>query len=371
VPELEHLRGLCAINRVIANTSDCDNLLRLIVERTTDYVHAVACLLLITDANSEATIAAAVGVDTDKIARFRAPLDERIGEAVSELLGFQAEDIFLGVPVLDQGSVRGILVVYKRDAVTGEPDEEFLLSALADQAAIVLGSARYKSYRPKSRIVSAHDDHLELKMQSRPAQLASILSLSRQVIAGLDVPALMRESLTVIVSNLGLDYGLLLEALPDAQGLLVRQGIGWKYRTDGMVLEAATSSYPGYTLLKNKPVLVRDLSKETRFRLCQIARDHQAVSSISAVIPGKDRLFGAISAYTTKGRIFTNDDANFVQLVANLVGLAIERKLLHEDLHHSQESYRSLLDSSSDIIRTLTHQDAALIQSLADILGKT
>ena len=367
--ELEHLRGLSAINRLIASTLDRDRVLRLIVEKSATYTQAKAGLLLVTDVRSEAIIAAAVGIDAGKIAQFRAPLDERIGRVLSELSEFQAEGSFFGVPVLDHEKVRGVLVVYKRDAATQDPDEEFLLSALADQAAIVLRSAtRYNSDARDSRTAEPVNDYTDPKLQTRPAPLAAILSLSRQAMTGLDAEALMHEALRTIVSNLGLDYALLLEALPDGKGLLVRQGVGWKYRTDGMVLDAATSSYPGYTLLRNESVLVEDLSKETRFRVCQVARDHQAVSSVSAVIPGKHQPFGAISAYSAKGRIFTQDDATFVQLTANIIGCAAEYAWLQEDLRHSRESYRSLLDSSSDVIRALTQEDAQLIQAVAQII---
>ena len=93
--------------------------------------------------------------------------------------------------------------------------------------------------------------------------------------------------------------------------------------------------------------------KETRFRVCQVARDHQAVSSISAVIPGRHQPFGAIGAYTSKARVFTQNDAYFVQLTADIIGFAAENASLQEDLRHRRESYRSLLDSSSDVIRAL------------------
>jgi transcriptional regulator with GAF, ATPase, and Fis domain len=75
-----------------------------------------------------------------------------LASPLSELLEFGAEDTFLGVPVLDHETVRGVLVVYKREAATRDPDEEFLLTALADQAAIVLRSAtRYSSDGRDSR----------------------------------------------------------------------------------------------------------------------------------------------------------------------------------------------------------------------------
>ena len=163
-------------------------------------------------------------------------------------------------------------------------------------------------------------EHTHSKSLSHAEQQAAVARLGLLALTGIDLTALMREALTTMVSGLGADYGSTLELLPGGEKLRTLGGVGWKYDAEGTLLDAKKGSQGGYTLLRNEPVLVYDLSMETRFTISQILLDHKAASAISVVIPGKDRPFGTMGAATATKRTFTREDANFIQALANILG---------------------------------------------------
>ncbi|HXT19590.1 MAG TPA: histidine kinase dimerization/phospho-acceptor domain-containing protein, partial [Thermoanaerobaculia bacterium] len=145
----ERFEHLLAINRAIAETLDYEEVLRLVVDKTTQLTGARACALLLADDSGRARVAAWRGIDDDKAKAFSASLDERINAALRELLDHRSGDDFVGVPVIHHGRVTGILVVHREGAKPAHghegEDEEAILAALADQAAIALDHAsRYR-----------------------------------------------------------------------------------------------------------------------------------------------------------------------------------------------------------------------------------
>ena len=161
----ERFQHLLAINRAIAGTLDYEELLRLVVDKTAQLTGARACALLLSDESGVARVAASRGIDAGKVKAFAAPLDERINGALRALLDHEQEDSFVGAPVIQGGNVIGILVVHRDGPSEGDGhggadsdgdgagDDEAILSALADQAAISLDHAsRYRTLWEEGRV---------------------------------------------------------------------------------------------------------------------------------------------------------------------------------------------------------------------------
>ncbi|HEX2252939.1 MAG TPA: ATP-binding protein [Thermoanaerobaculia bacterium] len=146
------LAELLAVNRAIAGTLDYEELLSLIVAKAAELTGAEICALLLADESGTARVAAQRGLSAEAAREFASPFDERIDGALRRLLCHQPEDDFLGVPVIRQGRVTGMLVVHRHGAWPAAPEEEELLTALADQAAISLDHAgRYRALWEESQ----------------------------------------------------------------------------------------------------------------------------------------------------------------------------------------------------------------------------
>nr|MDQ3349393.1 HAMP domain-containing histidine kinase [Acidobacteriota bacterium] len=137
--EAERLRKLSEIGRALTYTTSLDQVARLTVERGAGLLDAAAAVLMLQDAEGLLHVRAAHGITEECISRFRAPLTD---EVIGRLQGLLAvpDDCFIAVPLVVGGAVSGLVAVGLSRTSTAA--DEWLLSALADQAAVALEHAR-------------------------------------------------------------------------------------------------------------------------------------------------------------------------------------------------------------------------------------
>jgi signal transduction histidine kinase len=153
------------------------------------------------------------------------------------------------------------------------------------------------------------------------------------------------------------------ELLPGGEELLLRSGVGFEEGLVGRATESAgLGSQAGYTLLSEEPVIAEDFGAETRFRPPPLVHERGALSGVSVVIQGRGGPFGVLGAFATRYRSFSEDDANFLQAVANVLATAIERQGAEERVEEGREAERSR------IARNL-HDEP--LQDLTDVLVQT
>jgi PAS domain S-box-containing protein len=180
-------------------------------------------------------------------------------------------------------------------------------------------------------------------------QQAMVAELSQMALASTNLTTLMNSCVTMVAQCLKVQSCKILELLPDDHKLLLRAGVGWQPGLVGKAtVSAGINSQAGYTLLSKEPVIVNDLSAETRFNGPPLLHEHQVVSGISVVIHGKERPFGVFGAHTTKHHTFTKDDISFLQAVANLLATAIERQRVEDALKESEERYQLAVQGNND-----------------------
>jgi signal transduction histidine kinase len=138
-PEFAQLRRLTEISRALTYTTTLEQVTRLTVERGAELMGAGAAVLMLPDAGGLLHVRAAHGIDEERVARFRAPLDD---EVIGRLQGLLAvpDECFIAVPLVVGGAVTGLLAVAMRQPCSAA--DEALLSALADQAAVAVENAR-------------------------------------------------------------------------------------------------------------------------------------------------------------------------------------------------------------------------------------
>lgn len=131
------IRQLTDVSRALTYATSLDEILKLTADRAADLLAAEHSLLLVANDDGELALRASHGVDPTLAERFREPLDETLVSRLAGLLHV-GEDSLLAVPLVVAGAVKGILAVTRTDPASGATDDEWLLSALADQAALAL-----------------------------------------------------------------------------------------------------------------------------------------------------------------------------------------------------------------------------------------
>jgi PAS domain S-box-containing protein len=114
----------------------------------------------------------------------------------------------------------------------------------------------------------------------------------------------------------------------------------------GAVVPAGPHEMPGYALQSDGPVVVENFDGESRFEPTALQRGFEVVSAMVAPIGVRGRHFGVIGVHSPAPRHFTNDDAHFLQALANVLGAATERALHDERVRDSEARFRELADTT-------------------------
>ena len=135
------IRGLTEVSRALTSAVSFDEVLQLTVERAAQLLDAQATVLMLANDDGVMTIRASVGgLAPESVGEYDP--NHSLAEHLQLALGV-TEERFLGVPLVVGGDVMGILAVALPEQRESTPaDEEWLLSALADQAAVGLEKSR-------------------------------------------------------------------------------------------------------------------------------------------------------------------------------------------------------------------------------------
>ncbi len=199
----------------------------------------------------------------------------------------------------------------------------------------------------------------EQQLERRLAQHNAIAHFGSFALNEDDFQKVLDEAVRIAAEVLQVPLTKILEFADTAEYLVLRAGIGW---ADGLVGQGQVgierASQAGYTLLSDAPVIVIDLSTETRFSGPQLLHDHGVRSGVSVIIPGlTSRPFGVFGIHTPERREFDRNDAEFLQSLANVVAGAARQAAATE--------HRMLL------VREMSHRAGNLMQLISSIASQT
>ena len=218
----------------------------------------------------------------------------------------------------------------------------------------------------------------ERELQSRVRQQEVITELGRQALDEHEPDALMANAAELVAETLDTEYCKVLDLDAPAEQLLLRQGVGWE---EGIVGEATVSavaddSQAAYTLAHEGPVVVEDLTAESRFSGPELPTSHDVKSGISVVIGSGGEPWGILGAHDTTAKTFSEHDVNFVQSVANVLATAINRHHNEQAIREQREALATLNNLNrivSDITETVIAKSTReeIEQSVCEALAAT
>jgi PAS domain S-box-containing protein len=194
---------------------------------------------------------------------------------------------------------------------------------------------------------------------------AALGELRQRALSDTSLDTLMNRAVQLVAEVLDVPLVKVLQLLPDGDAFLLQAGVGWHEGCVGhTAVGAALDSQAGYTLYSSKPVVVGDLTthepvivedmrKESRFTGPALLLDHGVVSGVSVIIYDQpERPFGILGAHTTRQRSFTQEEAHFLQGMANILAAAIQRRRAEQALSDRERHFHALADSVPEIVWT-------------------
>jgi signal transduction histidine kinase len=156
---MQQIRKLTEVSRALSYSTSIDEVFQLTVDRAADLLAADKSLIMIANDDGILTVRASYGIDDGRSQHFHQPVTEALLPRLAEILDARP-DSFLAVPIVVTGAIKGILVVIRPVIATASEQDEWLLSALADQASVALEKSRLQeigTFREQLLAIVGHD----------------------------------------------------------------------------------------------------------------------------------------------------------------------------------------------------------------------
>ena len=225
------------------------------------------------------------------------------------------------------------------------------------QKVIEIGLYRHRTDEDRRMLVTelkneiVERNRVEKELEMRVRQQDVIAHLGHKALLSANPIDFMNEVVEKVTDTLGNEHCNVLELLSDGKNMLLLASVGWAKDLVGHTkIQAGLDTQEGYTLNSSKPIIVDDLKTETRFSGTQLLHGHNIVSGMSIIIQGHDAPWGVLETHSSKHKIFSKDDINFLHSAANLLASTIVHKKADDTLKASEEKYRKLIETAQDAI---------------------
>ena len=205
----------------------------------------------------------------------------------------------------------------------------------------------------------------ERLLRARERQQQAVAELGYLALSDPGLVGLLDAAVLAVARALDVEFVKVLELRPDGD-LLLRAEIGFDAGLVGhAVVPGGKGSQAGYVLLAGEPVIVDNLSAETRFHPAVLLTDHGVRSGVSVAIGPRERRFGVIGGHTTTKREFTGDDISFLGAVSNVIGTVLQREQAEQEIHTLNAELEQRVMQRTEELRATNEELEALVYSVS------
>jgi signal transduction histidine kinase/DNA-binding response OmpR family regulator len=209
-------------------------------------------------------------------------------------------------------------------------------------------------------------ERVEAELRMRARQQETVAELGLRALSGKELPDVLGRAMEAICATLDVELAGLLEAQPGGDTFVLRAGRGWH---PGLVGDASVQGGHETLLgdtLQHGQVAVEHIRASGRYKFPQFIHDHYAMSALSVALHRQGGPHGCLVAFTSRRRIFTRDDALFLQAVANVIAGALERHEAEQGLLQSQTRLQSVqkMEAIGRLAGGIAHDFNNLVQAI-------
>ncbi|MFL5310499.1 MAG: PAS domain S-box protein [Myxococcales bacterium] len=173
-------------------------------------------------------------------------------------------------------------------------------------------------------------------MIERTRQQAAVAQLGLFALEQPDLDAVIERAVKIVRETMGTELVSVLELSEDGESLVLRAGCGLGAIAGRVPVERGSSAQApaGHTLASAEG------TPRNPFRIGAAADADGGASGMTALIraPGASRdAYGVIEAHSRAERRFREDDMNFLQAVANVISVALERRSMEEQVRTAEQ----------------------------------
>lgn len=208
-----------------------------------------------------------------------------------------------------------------------------------------------------------------LRLRVRQQEILSELGVL--ALKGTPFPDLLDAAARLVAEGLNAEFAKVLKYLPEEKQFLVCAGIGWGPDVVGQATIGGDMASPaGYALRTGQPVISNHLNIEERFRTPELLVEHGIHCAMNVILQGDGTPYGVLEVDSQSEGEFAQNDIVFLQGVANLLGMAIERQRMEGNLRQALDRQRLLVkeanhrvNNSLSIVASMLHLHASVAES--------
>ncbi|MCC5872028.1 MAG: PAS domain S-box protein [Gammaproteobacteria bacterium] len=187
--------------------------------------------------------------------------------------------------------------------------------------------------------------------QRQQYALATIAQLSIETEA---LDTLLNETLAMLTRVLDLKLAGVIEHLADTDTFRLRAGIGWQEGVVGRATARPGRNSPEVMAFEDRQtILVHDIRSDDRFGTQPVYERHGIRSSVMTVLWAGNQPWGLLGTLSVEPNRFRQEDVEFVQATAVLLGHAIARHQHVSEIAHQRTLLDAIISSSIDAIITI------------------
>jgi signal transduction histidine kinase len=150
--------------------------------------------------------------------------------------------------------------------------------------------------------------------------LADLAALSTLAQHDEDATAIIARAVALARDALKADYCALYEVASGTHRMMMRQGGGWRFALTG---EFDLEDIVGADTFTEPPYMADGLAPDVTSGLISFMHSHHVSAGINARIESRRGLRGLFAVYSTQGRRFLPAELDFLQIIANVIGMAL------------------------------------------------
>ncbi len=328
-PTSEHVRRLQSVTDAALAHLRLDELLGALLDRTRQILEVDTCAILLLDEDTNELVArAALGIEEEveqgvrvpvgggfagRIAAEKRPVildDVDHAHVLNPILREKGIKSMLGVPLVVEAEVRGVLHVGSLTYRAFQDDEVELLQLVADRAALAIEHARL----------------FEAERAARE-RIEHVQAVTDAALAHLEVSELLRVLLPRIRDILRADTCAVLLLDPETNELVARAALGIEEEVGVRIPLGA--GFAGRVADEARPLVI-DVDEYPVYN--PVLRQKRIKCMVGVPLLVRGASLGVLHVGTLTPRQFTREEVELLQLVAERVAIAIERAQLHEEL---------------------------------------
>jgi K+-sensing histidine kinase KdpD len=359
----EHVRRLQSVTDAALAHLRLDELLAALLERTQQILDVDTCAILLIDKNTNELVArAALGLEEEveqgvrvpvgggfagRIAAEKQPViidDVDHAYVLNPLLREKGVKSMLGVPLVVEGEVRGVLHVGSLRARAFDEEEVDLLQLVGDRVALAIEHARL----------------FEAERAARQ-RIEHVQAVTDAALAHLEVNELLDVLLPRIRDILRTDTCAVLLLDDETNELVARAALGIEEEVGVRIPVGA--GFAGRVADEARPMVI-DVDEYPVYN--PILRQKHLKSMVGVPLLVRGESLGVLHVGTLTARKFTQDEVELLQLVAERVAIAIERAQLHEELIQLDQLKLNFVAIASHELRTPATSVYGVLKTLSD-----